>query len=231
MVDLDPEQVASLTRLIGARNRQHDEIHVLHEQGRVLRVIRTSTPGSGALEVGVADLGRDLDAAARTLRRTHEAERVVLVDRHGLVALGPALAACGPGDVDQPTMLRRSSAIFWSSPAVVTDPAAPLDPWPPVDAWLQALPSSASVFVGAFDADGIRLAFDLRFEQGRLTRVSSGEVTDRDGALDHLAQADAGAVVTWDQVVEASDARDPWAVILGWADDARTVGWRGTGGS
>jgi hypothetical protein len=231
MIDLDPEQVAAVTRLIGARNRQHDEIHVLHDGGRVIRAIRTSTPGPGAARLATLDLGDDLLTAAHALRQEHGVERVVLVDRQELVDLGPALAAAGPGDVDQPTMLRRSAAVFWSSPAVVTDPAPPIDPWPPVETWLQGLPSVATVFVAALEEDSIRLALELRIEDGRLARVWSANAMDANGALDRLDRADAGAVVTWEQVVDAASQTDPWSAMMAWADDARTLGWRGNGES
>jgi len=176
IVDVEPDGFGVLCSLASRYDKPtNGELHVLHDKGRVLRVVHTLR---GPLPIRpVLD---DLAKAAVSLRREHGVDRVVLVDRDLLVAQSHAFAAVGPGDVDQPTALRRSNELFWSSPAVVTDPAPPSGAasWERLEQHLRSLGEDYQGLLAGYDGD--RCAFTLlaRFVAGRIVHLTS--LADRD---------------------------------------------------
>lgn len=213
VVDVEPDGFGELCALVGGRGRPGaGELHVLHDRGRVLRVVHTH---DGPTWEHRDDLGSDLPAAAATLRARTGVDRVVLVDRDELLALAPQLAAAGPSDVDQPTMMRRSTATFWSSAAVVTDPAPPsVASWESLTAHLRELGDDYWALVAGYD--GERCAFTLlgRFVAGRLVlmtslrRVLGDQRPGPDRAAELVAAAEQSGPVAFVLVAELAVLRD-----------------------
>lgn len=176
VVDVEPDGFGVVNALLSRHDRRDaGELHVLHDGGRVLRVVHTVHGPTAASRAQVGDdLGDDLAERAVKLRTLTGVDRVVLVDREGFRSMSHDLAACGPQDVDQPTAFRRSHRVFWSSPAVVTDPAPPSDAsWLALEQHLRALGSDYRALLAGYDGD--RCAFTLvgRFVDGRLAHLTS----------------------------------------------------------
>lgn len=172
IVDVEPDGFGVLNALVSRYDRPTaGELHVLHDQGRVLRVVHTM---EGPTSEHREPLGDDLQARAAELRLLTGVDRVVLVDRDGLTALSHPLSACGQPDVDQPTAFRRSHDLFWSSKAVVTDPAPPTSaPWVDLERHLQSLGEDYWGLLSGYD--GSRCAFTAmgRFVAGQLVHLTS----------------------------------------------------------
>ena len=193
VVDVEPDGFGVVCALASTYDRPtRGELHVLHDAGRVLRVVHTLT---GPTSEHREPLGDDLPARAAQLRERAGVDRVVLVERSGFLALAGDLAAVGPATLDQPTVFRRSNAVFWSSPAVVTDPAPPdTGPsWERLEAHLRSLGADYWGLLAGYDGD--RCAFTLvgRFVSGRLVHLTS--LTPLLGEK-RPAAADAASLVT-----------------------------------
>ena len=173
VVDVEPDGFGVVCSLSSVYDRPtRGELHVLHDRGRVLRVVHTL---HGPSQAHREPLGQDLPARARALREEAEVDRVVLVDRDALVAEADAFAAVGPGTLDQPTVLRRSNELFWSSAAVVTDPEPPCTgpSWERLEQHLRGLGDDYWGLLAGYD--GERCAFTLlaRFVGGRVVHLTS----------------------------------------------------------
>ena len=172
VIDVEPDGFGVLNALVSRYDRPRSgELHVLHDDGRVLRVVHTlEGPTSRYRE----PLGDDLPAKAAELRRLAAVDRVVLVDRDGLSALSHLLSACGLPEVDQPTAFRRSHDVFWSSAAVVTDPAPPSSAsWDELEGHLRSLGEDYWALLSGYD--GERCAFTAvgRFVGGQMVHLTS----------------------------------------------------------
>ena len=173
IVDVEPDGFGVVCGLMSGREREtRGELHVLHDAGVVRRVVHTVTGPTPAFR---EPLGDDLPRRARELREQAGVDRVVLVERAALVAQSHAFAAVGPSTVDQPTMMRRSNALFWSSPAVVTDPAPPAggETWQQLHQHLRGLGDDYWGLLAGYDGD--RCAFTLlaRFVEGQVVHLTS----------------------------------------------------------
>lgn len=226
IVDVDPEAFGLLNDLaVRLVHRGAHEVHIVHSAGRVMRAVDTR---DGLLDPETIALTTDLAASARSLRAQLGADRVVLVDRAGLEALAPSLAAAGPGTVDQTAMLRESTARFWSSAAVTTDPERPRDRWLPVVGALRELPSPASAVLIAYDGERTAIALQATIEGGWVVEVSSmAEPPERDVAALQTVGAEVALIVDLDQLVKLSVAPDPWACLAALPKDPRTLVARG----
>lgn len=172
VVDVEPDGFGVLNSLVSRYDRPTSgELHVLHDGGRVLRVVHTL---EGPTSKHREPLGDDLPARAAELRQLAAVDRVVLVDRDGLAALSHPLSACGQAEVDQPTAFRRSHDVFWSSDAVVTDPAPPSSAsWDDLERHLQSLGDDYWGLLAGYD--GARCAFTAlgRFVGGQMVHLTS----------------------------------------------------------
>ena len=173
IVDVEPNGFGVVCALASTYDRpSNGELHVLHQGGQVLRVVHTLT---GPTQQHREPLGPDLPARAAELRAATGVDRVVLVEQSGLVAMADELAAVGPGTLDQPTVLRRSTALFWASPAVVTDPPPPATAasWDRLEHHLRSLGADYWALLAGYDGD--RCAFTLlaRFVGGRIVHLTS----------------------------------------------------------
>lgn len=171
VVDVEPDGFGVLCALLaGAQMSGHGELHLLHDAGHVLRAVHTQTGATSDYHEPIVDPpGR-----ARELRALTGVDRVVIVDRSGLSALAPALAAAGPAEVDQPEMIRRSTAAFWSSPAVATDPAPPdTAGWEALSRHLRTLGDDYWGLLAGYDGDVCAFTALARFVHGRMALLTS----------------------------------------------------------
>lgn len=173
VVDVEPDGFGVLCTLAATYDRPtRGELHVLHDGGQVRRVVHTL---NGPLQEHHEPLGDNLPRRAAELRELAGVDRVVLVERSGLVAQADAFAAAGPGSVDQPTALRRSNEVFWSSPAVVTDPAAPHTgpSWERLEQHLRDLGSNYRALLAGYDGDRCSFTLLAHLVQGRVVHLTS----------------------------------------------------------
>ncbi|MDX6272909.1 MAG: hypothetical protein QOJ92_119 [Frankiales bacterium] len=175
MHDLDDGGWAVLTRWAAQRDRTPpDELHVLHESGRVLSAVLSSSGPLAELPV----LGPDLEVTARALRDEYGVQRVVIVDADGLTPVLAAEAAHGTRHTTQPELLAALQAAFWSSPGVVSDsPPPPPGQWPVLFRRLAHLGDGSITLV----TDSIRLVGRVR--GGRLVEVTTMHHTPGDVVL------------------------------------------------
>jgi hypothetical protein len=204
MHDLDDGGWAVLTRYAARRDRTPpDELHVLHEGGRVLSAVLSSSGPLAELPV----LGADLAADARRLREQHDVHRVVLVDAD---ALAPVLAAeqqHGGKDTTQPELLAALQRAFWSSPGVVSDqPPPPEGRWPELFARVGGLGDGSITLT----TESIRLVGRLR--AGRLVEITTLRAQPDDVVL--------ALDLTDDELADLMSAPDVAAAVLEWMDDA-----------
>jgi hypothetical protein len=142
---------------------------VLHAEGKVL----TRHPA----ELGIApgDAVGPLPALAQRLRAEGDLDRVVLIDRARLPALARAGAELVQPGGDLTRYREQVDALYWSSPAVVTDPGPPANPWLEMRLRTEALGAGLVHVLVYEDSDGERLAtaLSLRVEGGSVARISS----------------------------------------------------------
>ncbi len=173
VVDVEPDGFGVVCGLASTYDRPTaGELHVLHDQGRVLRVVHTLR---GPVAEHRAPLGADLRARAAELRAQTGVDRVVLVERSGLVAEAQALAALGPATVDQATLFRRSNKAFWASPAVVTDPAPPDNDasWHRLATHLSTLGADFRALVVGYDGPSCAFTLLARVVDGLVVHLTS----------------------------------------------------------
>jgi hypothetical protein len=204
VVDVEPDGFGVLCKLVSRYDRvSRGELHVLHDRGTVLRAVHTV---SGPTAEFRAPLGPDLAAAAQRLRADAGVDRVVLVDRDRLVAQEAAFAAAGPSDIDQPTALRRSRELFWSSPAVVTDPAAPSeDSWTSLAEHLRRLGDDYWGVLAGYDDDTCAFTLVGRFVDGQLVLLTS---------LRGVLGDDRPVAAHGDELVRAAETLGPVRLVL-----------------
>lgn len=203
VVDVEPSGFGELCALVSRYDRpSRGELHVLHDRGRVLRVVHTQDGPSQHRD----HLGADLPAAAQRLRTSTGVDRVVLVDRDGLLALSPVLAAAGPSDIDQPEMLRRSTSAFWASPAVVTDPAPPsVASWQRLAEHLRRLGDDYWGLLAGYDGDTCVFTVVGRFVDGQLVLMTS---------LRSVLGDDRPTAAKADQLVAAAEQHGPLPLVI-----------------
>lgn len=173
IVDVEPDGFGIVCDLASSRHGAgNGELHVLHEAGEVLRAVHTI---SGPTAQHREPLGDDLPEKARALRTETGVDRVVLVERSGLLAMADDLAATGPATIDQPTFFRRSNQLFWASPAVVTDPAPPASgpAWELLEEHLRGLGDDFWGLLAGYDGDVCAFTLLARFVGGRVVRLTS----------------------------------------------------------
>jgi hypothetical protein len=172
IVDVEPDGFGLLCSLVSTYERpSKGELHVLHENGTVQRAVHTI---SGPTPRHREPLGPDLPARARALYAEADVDRVVLVDRAALVAQAAEFAAAGPGELDQPTALRRSTQLFWTSPAVVTHPAPPSSAsWERLAEHLRGLGDDYWGLLAGYDGSSCALTALARFVDGRVVHLTS----------------------------------------------------------
>lgn len=173
IVDVEPDGFGVVCDLASSFDpAARGELHVLHDRGRVLRVVHTLT---GPTRDYCEPLGEDLMARAAVLREQAGVDRVVLVDRDLLVAEADAFAEVGPATLDQPTVFRRSNAVFWSSPAVVTDPAPPdtAASWDRLADHLRGLAPDYRALLAGYDDETCAFTLLARIVEGRIVHLTS----------------------------------------------------------
>lgn len=172
VVDVEPDGFGVLNALVSRYDRPTaGELHVLHDRGRVLRVVHTL---EGPTSEHREPLGEDLPAKAAELRRQAGVDRVVLVDRDRLSDLSHPLSACGPPEVDQPTAFRRSHDVFWSSDAVVTAPAPPnRASWVELERHLSSVGNDYWGLLAGYDGDRCAFTAVARFVAGQMVHLTS----------------------------------------------------------
>jgi hypothetical protein len=173
IVDVEPDGFGIVCDLASRHDHSsRGQLHVLHEGGQVLRVVHTV---HGPTMQHREPLGSDLPATARALRESAGVDRVVLVERSGLLAMADDLAATGPATIDQPTFFRRSNALFWASPAVVTDPAAPATgpAWERLEEHLRGLGDDYWGLLAGYDGEVCAFTLLARFVGGRIVHLTS----------------------------------------------------------
>lgn len=173
VVDVEPDGFGIVCSLAAAAGGSGSgELHVLHDRGRVLRVVHTI---SGASADFWQPLGPDLPSAAAQLRDRAGVDRVILVDREQISSWGHALAQAGAPDVDQSTAFRRTRAVFWTCPGVVADPPPrrDTDSWDRLAEHLQSLGPDYWTLLAGYD--GPRCAFTLlaRLVEGQIVHLTS----------------------------------------------------------
>lgn len=204
VVDVEPDGFGVLCSLVPSYKRPtRGELHVLHDGGQVLRVVHTL---SGPTREHREPLGEDLSAAAQRLRAAADVDRVVLVDRDLLRSEACRLAEAGPSSIDQPTMMRRSQRLFWTSSAVVTVPEPPSQAsWERLAAHLRGLGDDYLMLIAGYDGDAC--AFTL------LGRVVAGQVVLLTSLQDRLGP-DRPLPVDPGHLVELAEERGPVALVL-----------------
>lgn len=172
VVDVEPDGFGVLCSLVPSYKRPtRGELHILHDGRSVLRAVHTL---SGPTAAHHGALGDDLVAAAQRLREAADVDRVVLVDRDLLRAQAAAFAAAGPSSIDQPTMLRRSQSLFWSSAAVVTSPEPPSQAaWQRLAEHLRDLGSDYWVLLAGYDDDVCAFTLLGRVVDGQVVLLTS----------------------------------------------------------
>jgi hypothetical protein len=165
MHDLDEGGWSELTRLAAQRDRTPpDELHVLHESGRVLSAVLSSRGPLAELP----ELDADLVTTARRLRGEYGVHRVVIVDADDLAPVLAAEREHGTKDTTQPELLSALRIAFWSSPGVVTDP-----PPPPSGQWPTVFRRLAELGDGSITLTTKEIRLVGRLRGGRLVEVTT----------------------------------------------------------
>jgi len=144
------------------------ELQVLHDSGRVLRVVHSVQ--------GVLDRHRepfdDAPAKAAELLEAEDVHRVVLIDRSGLRGLWERIDSFGSPDHTQPELLWSANEAFWSHPCVTTAPEPSASPWPALAHRVNSL-GDFKALLGVWRGDDLFLSFVATFRGGLMTELTS----------------------------------------------------------
>ena len=206
MHDLDEGDWAAFTRLASRRDRTPpDELHVLHEDGRVIAAVLSSR---GPLPE-LPELSSDLLADARRLREEHGVHRVVIVNANELGPVFEAEIEYGGKERTQPELLAGMQAAFWASPGVVADP-----PPPPPGQWPAAFARLAELGDGSVVLTTETIRLRGRLLGGRLVEVTTLRERPSDVVL--------ALEISDDELAELMAAPDVAAALLARPELART---------
>lgn len=169
IVDLDPDGFAHLCALMARRERARTQLQVLHDGGKVLRVVH-STHGALPRHREPFD---DPHARAAQLLADTDVDQVVLLDRGGLDDLTAAVDALATPERTQPEMLWLANQTFWSHPCVACAPAPPPSRWPAIQAALRSLGDDYTAVLGVWRGDDPFLTLVGRVTGGILVSLTS----------------------------------------------------------
>lgn len=171
IVDLEPDGFATLCALMAGRERaRRPVLQILHEDGRVLRVVHSTR---GALEEHHEPFTEPERRAEELLEQTGVG-RVVLLDRRGLGALAREIDGFATPGRTQAELLWAANERFWANPCVATAPAAPRIPWAGMGDRLTAWGPQAWGVLAAWRGEELAFTLIARIEHGRVTLLSSG---------------------------------------------------------
>jgi hypothetical protein len=168
VLDLDPQQWAVLHEIVLEARRVRTWWYVLHSGGRVV----SRHPAEVPMQVGDVV---DLDGLAGRLLAAGRPDRVVLMDRDALPAIGHAAAGLVERDGDLTTYREKVDELYWSSAAVVTAPGAPANPWRQMRLAAESIGAGHVhvLVVGDDQGDDVITAVALTVAGGSVVRVSS----------------------------------------------------------
>lgn len=169
MVDFDPDGFAHVCSLLSRRERTRPELHVLHDSGRVLRVVHTERGTVGEFHESFDDSHR---RAAEILVQS-DVSRVILADRSRLGVLGARIDALGTREATQAELLWGASETFWSHPAIATSPDPPRRSLPALYERLLSLGDDWWGVLGAWREEELAVSVVARFEAGAFTYATS----------------------------------------------------------
>lgn len=207
---LDPGGVRHLMALV--RHRMDASGHtltVLHDAGVVVAVVDSNLGHVAGHREAIADAG----ARAAELLGLTGVERVVVLDRSQLDAVGAAVVELARQLPSQGDLLLAANDLWWSHPAVATAPVPPISSWAPVRQALRKMPDGW-LHVALGGDDGPQLDAHLRVEGGWVREIT--------GRMPRQATV-ASLAAEWSVVEAAAAAVEPWAALLDAIADGRVA--------
>lgn len=218
IVDLDTEGFAHLSEVLSRRAiGQKPEIHVLHDAGKVLNVVHTS---SGVIAEHRGDF-TDAHMRAEQILKDSDAGRVVMIDKSMILDLPAQQVELAKQSYGQGELLWKSSEAFWTSPGVATAPAPPIPSWLKLQERIQSFGDDFWAVVVASD-----ICLVGHFEGGYLTLLTSGnpesaiEETEQRGPVPLALVCD---LELFDAVLSAPDPLQKLGEVLPGATLARGI--------
>lgn len=186
VIDLDPVTWRNLgpffepKRYIAAAQPGEHGLFVLHDHGRVLKVVDTQTSG---LPAGIPAQIGDPGALARELYARGEWQRVHIIDRRHLAWAARQAQAAPRRDLALDEYYHLVYTLIWGSrEGYVCEPPHPghLSGWSYADirGFMAGLPSPATLALGVYAGDALSIGLILVCEEGMIRRVTTFEGLD-----------------------------------------------------
>jgi hypothetical protein len=212
VLDLDPAQWATLNKLVLEARALRRWGYVLHSAGSVL------TRHPEGLDVTPGQPVGDPVGLAQRLRAEGGYDRVVVIDRERLPALGRAAAELVEPGGALTRYRELVDELYWSSPAVATSPERPANPWRELRLRTEAL-GGGLVLVDVYDGSDVPLtSVALTVSAGCVTRISSPSAGEEPDVVLALHDRDLVAALCSSDLVSHlldSASRDPRSRGLG----------------
>ncbi len=226
VLDLDPVTWRNLgpflepQQYIAAAQPGEHGLFILHEQGRVLKVVdtRTSTPPDISSHIS------DPQALARELYSRGAWQRVHVIDRRHLAWVAQQAQATPRRDLAFDGYYHLVYSLIWSRPdgyACEPPPARNWHGWTYNDVrrFIKSLPSPSSLALGVYTGDALSMGLILVCEQGLIRRVTTFEALQWDAPHPEPTQQTLTALC---EAIEAQFA-PPGAILL--CTDDIFAGW------
>jgi hypothetical protein len=182
VVDLDPVTWRNIGRFLeppqyfrAAQPGEHG-LFVLHEAGRVLKVVDTALGTRRDLEL---EQVYDAPALARTLHARGEWQRVHVIDRQHLKRVARLSGSIEHRPLQLDQYYRLVHQLFWEDTVgYVCEPPKP--DWNHftydlLEQFVSRLPQHASLALGVFDGTHLNIGLILEFKSGSIVRVTTFE--------------------------------------------------------
>jgi hypothetical protein len=182
VVDLDPWTWRNIGRFIdmpqyvrAAQPGEHG-LFVLHDKGRVLKVVDTA---GGRSDVKI-DRVADARLLAKELYARGQWDRVHVIDKQHLMQVGHLSGAAANRALPLDGYYQLVYDLIWDGGAgYVAEPPKPQhwNHWTlsQIREWVGRLPHSASVALGVFDGVRLNIGLVLEFKDGHIVRVTTFE--------------------------------------------------------
>jgi hypothetical protein len=227
VIDLDPVTWRNLGpffephQYIAAAQPGEHGLFILHDRGRLLKVVDTQTANI------LADIPAQIDdpvALARDLYARGEWQRVHVIDRRHLMWVAQQAQATPRRDLTLDSYYHLVYTLMWGDPAGYACEPPPPNRWhgwtyADIRNFVAALPSPASIALGVYAEDDLAIGLILICEGGMIRRVTTFE------GLDWSASHPGPTQHTLTALCEALEAQfaPPAAVLL--CTDAVFSGW------
>ena len=227
VLDLDPLTWRNLgpflepQQYIAAAQPGEHGLFILHEQGRVLKVVDTQ---AGEAPTDIPPHISDPQALARKLYNRGEWQRVHVIDRRHLAWVAQQAQATPRRDLAFDAYYHLVYTLIWGKPdgyACEPPPAGHWHGWTysAIRSFIKALPSPSSLALGVFTNDALSMGLILICKQGLIRRVTTFE------GLHWNVSHPGPTQQTLTALCEALEAQfaPPAAVLL--CTDAAFAGW------